>query len=1659
MSGESYSQMPTPHPVGAWPVTPGPRRSVPRNRSSWRAYQGPASANSSARAASNAIREAAAVGVSKTRRGWFKTIYNFIMPATRTAHGASTDSTTPSSQSWWQYVSNTALSYIGRQPKRQYQSMLDPALFINHRKKEFQEMQDRIRRAEEREKQKEWASQIASQVQQLGESLHSSTPSTQQQPLDNVQQWRDVLRSTIHDPYANVTKRPSSSSSDDKADKANMRGQKRTHKNASNPESNKENSVNAPAPVNKSRRTGRSDLTKDHFKQNFKTDASRDAENLQFIKKYTGWSLHSMVNNFREQRFPKLRQDFSFDREEDEVDMAKLAEILSDRGFLRRHGINDKVSFVPIWGTRPLTEDQICRFPKIHIPTSMTEPNPSRRVRKFSSREREEMHEKMDFEAVKDEWSKQTIYDLEFRLPSDPPLQPRDVELPQEPFEIHRDDPRFRHLWRLLPCVRIKSYDKTQNAAQARLQYKRQLSKRDLWFWKLIHAVARHDRGLAKVLTRFDLNRKRGEMYWDHYKRVQLIQTDDLPAGLEVEEEDLIIRDDEEEYEEPEIKEHWMKGDKVKNALEKEQNKRALPGYTISQTYLPDAISKNRESGRPSVPMLPPDQRRPNSFKSYTSYSAKAWENEEADLSDGDNFPSAKGYQTDYLANGDAHYQAERLAKALVKSNLLPSGTAKKTKKVSFVQGHTLTIFDPQEVESPESSPEMHATKKRKATDGASLKVEKAALGSPPETRKRAATVANVDISAPAPATPRTAPQTFTRPTTIGQGSSNPNKRRYQESFSDSPREWRSLTNCYSAWDEDFEDAGIFYEIDIKDGRLPKGVGTWEAELRQTCGPKRVRVMRLNGGDQDFVVWDLDGVLRDPDWVPPVVAEPAPVPEKRTAVEKTSGPTSAFNVSSIDSVPRPDQLPDLSAALRGQVKPKTLQEERAEYRAKPESDSAEKKGKGKARRASMVEEEPEDPFSFKSNYANYQRELEKEQKEKEAAKAAKAKGEAERAAARAAAEEFYLGNQPSAEERERGRRVLEQLEKRNSGNRLGNETLEEDEELFRSPCGDGADDAPPRKTRRRVEKSSIEIDPSFPIFNPFETSSPTKPRTGLKRSSSSKSENALPSPPLSGDEEHSGKDGNAPGSKAKARLTGLFDPVSSQKGWFIHDTSNAVHATNGFLAPFTVVEDGSHHLNKTAATGKVTESFESDLTTASSAPSEPQVGEESTNVLQPVVVNGASLPRQGSLSDITKNQGLLPSAPISSMAPPMPVTPSAALTAAELGMFGAVKPSPNGRGFDDDSGMDIDNTPQSAKKTRSPKEFGLVTDASAQMAASFKPSVPASFDFGSMNSKPIFGNENAVRVANANTSTPFVFGGAPATAKPKDIFAPATSSSDVFLFGGGATSSAPTNFGQPAVSKPAETPFVFGGKATATPVSTGLFGSTAAPAPAASSLFGASTSAPSNFGTSAPAIGGIFGTSATSAPSSNMFGAASNPPTSNGLFGAVSGVTSAPSFQAAGASSAPLFGAQTSTAPVQSFNTSSAPTFGGNSAATSSSFTFGSTATTQSSGPFGPELTKPTSASFSTGFTFGGSGTNSPAPGGNFTFGGPAVSNAASPAPSAPVFGASNPATPTPTPAANLGGGGDPANPFGFQPQQTNSFGRTIKAPVSRKPGSVRGRR
>ncbi|KAF3928473.1 hypothetical protein ABW20_dc0106360 [Dactylellina cionopaga] len=1626
MSSSSTTTTTTPTTQGGL-STPGPKRTTPRNRQfSQQAQSTPSIANSTARAISNARREAAAVGVSKTRKGWVESIASFLGPVKRTIQGTlfGMSATTTDGKSLWQYISTTTWNYLGFAPKRQFQSMLDEQLWIDHREKERAERDERIRQLEERRRAREQQRQdeLAAQVLELGKSMDDLVNNAAR---ENGRQWVEQLGNGLHPHHKFMARLPNGLPAEKKEEKTDASSEDKENSTMAD-----QAPIESAFPAQPSRQS-----FKDQFQANFKSDPSKDKEKIAFIKEYTGWSLPYLQRQFEIfQRFPNLKNEYDLNREDHPEKLAQLAEILSDRGFLKRNHIHStKLSFEPVWGRKVFQEKHtIDALRKVYIPFSQLEPAPSYRPREFSTEERLEL-KKTDYRDVINEFRKQTIYDLEFHTPSDGPLPLYEQEIRNVDFEVSRDDPRLRQLWKLLPSVRLsRPVASLERNAESRLAYKLLISKRDKWYWQLSREIEKRDRSLAKVYSHFDLNRKRNEISWNEYPKVYLVQTDD-PVLLAQSAQKAQIDQQMQASSQDDVISQQQQQSSLQSKKPRDEGiqQRRLPGHTVSHSYLPYARAKHLEKRTGPVPRLA--DAKPFVPYNNTNASVNAWVNKEADLSDEDNFPSRDPHANFFsYSESPAGMQGRRLATALAKDKAKNKGVfgksnRKEKKKVTFADGHIETIFRPYEAEvsSRSASPEeMRVAKKRRSTNGEGVS-EPETEASRNRIRKAAIPVQNLHAAVPTLKKSRV-PNTLTRPANIGQGSSNPLKRGYQASLAEFPREWRSLPGCFSAWEEDAEDAGIFYEMDIKNGKLPKGVGTWEIELEQTRQPKRIRIMRDNGSEQDFAVWGLDGTLKPVEWTPPdMITEESETETETEAVDDetpTKKPVKSVNTKPVDqapkaaaniaaaaetSKPRPDQLPDLSDTLRGFVKPKTLEEEHDDFfkTAAVENDTEE---------AEMTD--------FQRNYQLYLRELELEKKQKEKKEAA-----------------------------------LRNL-KATAPPRFGGSDLEN------SPF-DGAGNTRPRKSRRSVDLAPVEIDPSFPIFNPFDTQSDL-PRAGLSRSSS-KSEGALPSPPLSNDDENSGKEDNVPGSKAKARLTGLFDPVQSQK------------------TPFTVVEDTTAHETSKPVEKPVAESFQSEVTAPSSQGSEPAT---EANVLQPVV-NDATLPRLGSSSDLSKTQVLLPPAQITTTTP---VTPSAPITAAEIGMFGAVKPSPNDRrGLDDDSGMDIDNTPQSAKKIRSPKELGLVANASTSMAESFKPSIPASFDFGSMSSKPLFGGNNNAIVANASSEAPYVFGG-PATAKP------VTTGDNPFLFGG--PTAAPPVFGasKPAApsaqdpfgfgaSKPAEkaadAPFVFGGKATAAPVSTGIFGgASAAPSlfgtsttAAAPSIFGASTAAPSMFGastaaTAAPSIFGasaaataapsIFGVSAAGPSAPTLFGAtATNPPTSSGLFGAVSGVTAAPSFgSAAPTSSASLFGTQTTTAPTsQSFGfgapTTSAPIFGGNNAATSSaSFTYGSTATSQPM-QFGGELTKPTAASFTSGISFG-SGANSPAPSGNFNFG------AASPAPSTsgpPLFGASTPSTPLPQAGASFGA--DPNNPFGFQPQQTNTLGRNIKAAVSRKPGSVRGRR
>lgn len=1249
---------------------------------------------------------------------------------------------------------------------------------------------------------------------------------------------------------------------------------------------------------------------KDEFQENFKSDPSKDAEKVAFLISYTGWKPSFFRNQASVfQRLPKLSDEFDILGDADHTEnIVRLAEILSDRGFLKRQNIVCEITFEPVWGRKPIGEAAIAALPKVYIPEDQIEPVPSYQPREFSEEERETMKKNGDFSAVRKEFRKQTIYDLTFHTPYDHPLPAVDIELPDEEFEVSRDDPRFRQLWQLLPSVRLPGNRHLLEAnAKARLTYKKMVSRRDHWFWKVIQEVRKRDRYLAKVYDHFDLNRKRSEMNWDEFRRVRVIRSNNPPADP------------------PE---------RIQEAVREAGKRRKIRKASISperapvQQYDPEIHKKHRI-------------RHNRALNSKTS--AKSWINKEMDLSDEDNFPSRRTGRSRYTPR-DAEHQALRLARAVASQDEIKPKA--QPKKVTFAPGHTLRVFE--QDDSDASPADTHASKKMKALDASSIRTAQTSAGHGP--RKHAGF--------------RGAPANFTKPRTVGKGSSDPIHASYQKSLVDVPREWRQreATGTFSAWEEDSEEAGVFYELDIVDGKLPKGRGSWETELEQTHGPKRVRILRSNGTSQDFAVWSQDGILRDLDWVPS--SQPPEEDEERARLENEVAEFKRM----YPNLPTPEveALPDLRTAFQnGYTSPKNEAERIRMYRIMA---ATKDEVKGPKFRAATDEEAarwgPDSTFEETARMIQRAREMD----EREAA---------------------------LKKEEERLAQLRAELTK--------------------------AQEIPSLKKRRRSTENSptkspvksTEITGDFPRFDPFEAvpaeavGSPTKSRSG-----------APLSPPISNEDEKGGKEENTPGSKAKARLTGLFDPVQAQKG-----------------SGFTVVEDSKAQGSGDQAAG-------------------------TNDVFRPIV-NGATLPRLGSTGDAPKAQSLLPSAPIMAA----PATPSA-ITPAEAGMFASVRPPlKNEMSLDEGSSMEIDNTPQSAKRIRSPKEFGFVTSASTTMAETFRPLVPASFEFGAMSSKPNFGADNATLGESfalggptsnpfagnngfqfgATTAAPSIFGAPTATDKPSDnLFTfggnskPAPKKADEpFVFGGNMAEKAPDmfNFGGPSttpaaappvsfgVTKPAEKAgiFNFGGKATGSAPTTGIFGATAVPSlqeavNAATSnkvTFGPSTAAPPIFGAS---------TAAPSAPA--IFGAASTAPT-NGLFGAASGATAAPSFAA-----------------PASFNfgeTAAAPTFGANNAAvaSSASFTFGSAATTQPV-QFGAELPKQTSASFNSAFNFGSNAAAAPAP----------ASTAA------PIFGGSNAGT------SNVGTsfGVDTGISFSFQPPATNAHGRTIKAPVSRKPGSVRGR-
>ncbi|KAK6346193.1 hypothetical protein TWF730_010524 [Orbilia blumenaviensis] len=1503
----------------------------------------------------------------QNRNGWLPTLSGIFRLTTGTVGTIATVGGVvgrvghAATKSLFSYVSKSTRSYMGWDtPSQPIRTSLTDGSLQEEQDRKFRERAHDYYKNQEREAEEaKREAERAAEVRELGDSLRKLSPQAPQASKS----WTEELKKT--GPAHTITR---------KAEDAAKRAAKASKNQKASSKATRERE-------NPYRPTKRNESGfKDEFQENFKSDPSKDAEKLEFLRSYTGWKpsyFRNQVSVF--QRLPKLAEDFDILGDTDHTEnIVRVAEILSDRGFLKRQNIVCEITFEPVWGRKPVGDAAIALLPKVYIPEDRIEPAPSYQPREFSEEEREAMKRDSDFSAVRNEFRKQTIYDLVFHTPSDYPLPAADIELPDEDFEVSRDDPRFRQLWRLLPSVRLPGNRHLLEAnAKSRLNYKKMVSRRDHWFWKVIQEVKKRDRHLAKVYTHFDLNRKRTEMNWDEFRRVHVIRDNNPPPQPE----------------------GFPVAARVIKPVDRLRLVRRNVGDWENTTSTNDTTKKVADPQK--------ENRRRHNHEMSSPPGQKCWLSTEMDLSDEDNFPCRKDGSLQYDA-GAAEYQAHRLARAVYaaetgqnQSDIKADARRKAApKKVTFAPGHTLRLFEQEDSDSSRvTSPiDTHTSKKLKSADEKPVKTAQTSAG--PGPRKPAVPFQGSGNSKIAH---NKAPQVFTKPQTIGKGSANPIHASYQKSLVDVPREWRRRedTSTFSAWEEDSEEAGVFYELDIVDGKLPKGRGSWETELEQTRGPKRVRVIRSNGSQQDFAVWSPDGTLHDLEWVP---AEPTEKEQERLRIEKEI----AEFKEKYPNLPTPEAepLPDFKTAFRTKFEPPKTAAERIRL---ARIMAAHKDGEvaGPTFRAATDEEAARwgPDATYEETARMHQRAREMDERE------AALKKEEERLAKLRA-------------ELTRAQEIPGVLMKKRRRSADGSPT--------KSPVKSG------------------EITGDFPRFDPFEAGpdemmeSPRSSRPG-----------ALLSPPSSGEDENSGNLGTqgAPGSKAKARLTGLFDPVQAQKG-----------------SGFTVVEDSKAQGSGDRATG-------------------------TNDVFRPIV-NGATLPRLGSAGEVPKAQSLLPSAPITAA----PATPSA-ITPAEAGMFGAVKPSlKNEMSLDEGSSMDIDNTPQSAKKIRSPKEFGFVTTASTTMAETFKPTTTSAFDFGTMASKPNFGIDNSDSSksfalggptsnpfagnnstfqfgATATSTAPSIFGVSTTNDKPSDnpftfagntkpapkatngpflfgsnkdatkpgsepfVFGtskPVEKAPDMFNFGGPSTTPAaapPVNFG---LNKPAEKAdmFTFGGKATGSAPTTGIFGPTTVPsladavtAATSKPTFGPSTVAPS-----------IFGTSTTAPSASTTFGAATSAPT-NGIFGATSGATAAPSF----------------TGPA-SFNfgepTTSGPTFGANNTATSSaSFTFGSTATTQPV-QFGGELPKQTSTSFNGSFNFGATNEAPTSFGFSASTAAPASAATAS-ATAAPIFGNSN------TGALNAGTsfGADAGNMFGFQPPTTNAHGRTIKAPVSRKAGSVRGRR
>ncbi|KAG0283431.1 hypothetical protein BGZ96_012203 [Linnemannia gamsii] len=394
--------------------------------------------------------------------------------------------------------------------------------------------------------------------------------------------------------------------------------------------------------------------------------------------------------------------------------------------------------------------------------------------------------------------------------------------------------------------------------------------------------------------------------------------------------------------------------------------------------------------------------------------------------------------------------------------------------------------------------------------------------------------------------------------------------------------------------------------------------------------------------------------------------------------------------------------------------------------------------------------------------------------------------------------------------------------------------------------------------------------------------------------------------------------------------------------------------------------------------------------------------------------------------------------------------------------------------------------------------FGTPSSSAGTSTKPAATAAPAMFSFGQPSSTPspsvsssapavnLFAPPTAKPTSSDSTSsisTPVAPGGfvfqAPTATPAANATKPAAN-----FFGlppastGGDAPKAPSLFSMPTsitatssdsaktTAAPVSNPFTASATPIANPFALPSASAASAPAPAASSLFGVTTSAPAlTLATSKPTTAPMFSfgntaaTTAPTTPTTPLFSTAAS--TAAPMFGAIPAATTGASLFGAGSASAtttaattaPLFGASTTTTPAPAFGVTAtstpAPAFGVSATPTPSLFGGSSTAPASTSSMFGgSSVTSPAKPAPSSLF----GSTTTPAPVGSSLFGTPAASAATTSAPAAgssmfsfsspsTTFGA-KPAATTPSAASPFSfGAGTPATSAAAAPASTGFGG------------------